>query len=460
MNFTKACWKITFWRIVDKYTLISGAAFAALFFLAACDKPTAFTLQTSLPASHFNVKDTILPLFLQTQYLDSLRSNNLSGDMAGSFNDPELGASDARLFFELRLQTLLISAPVSPVVDSAFLYMVYGDSSQQTGNFNDAQSWNFYPLQGNIDGSVAYYTNSTSLVPNTAVKIANYKGSFSKTDSTLKIPFNSAYALRMLTSGSVILGDDVSFLDTFPGVALIPDHSAINGKTGGIINFNLSDARSKLVIYYRSSGTSTEDTFILNAVDAYRVNTYSHNYSSKVTSIINKSGQTKVYLQDTGGLKSRVDLPDLSWMMNNGTTAINEAELVFPETTTGNGGYIREPSQLYLYPRAIDGTNESLNSDFNQGFIDGTYGDYGGTWRPSQRSYSFILTHHIQNVIDRFRKMPNYNKPGGLQYQGLNLFIPSDNPLTSNRIILQNTNSLNIKSGPYLRIIYTKIPEH
>ena len=470
MNFTKACSKITFLQIADK--ILFGAAFAALIFLSACDKPKDFNLKTTSPASHFNVKDTSLPLFLVTQRLDSLRSNNLSTDLAGCMNDALLGSTIAKLYFQVRMLNVLSAPPVAPTVDSSYIYMVYGDRTLITGNASIPQTWSIYPLQGDMDNSIPYYTNNTSLQPNTNIMAATYTGAFNagpyytSKDSVLRIPFSNSYAQRIMNSGTQVLGDNPTFQDSFKGFAVIPQLSAMNGAQGAIMHFDLTDIRSRIVIYYHD-GTGAHDTMTLIVGDAsVRVNTYTHNYANtQVAADSGKAGTANAYLQAMAGMKVRVNLPDLSWFMKDGTTAISEAELVFPESAAGNGGYT-EPTQLYLYPRASDGTNESLNNDFSQGFIDQTFGDYGGTWRGlpayTNNSYSFIMTRHIQNVIDRYRRQSNYNQPGGLHYQGMNLFIPADNQLSSGRMLLKNYDSkaTDVKTGPYLRLIYTKIPEH
>ncbi len=460
MNFTKACWKTTFWRIADN--IIKGAALAALIFLTACDKPKDFTLKTTSPAGHFNVKDTILPVFLETEILDSLRTNNLSADIAGSLYDPELGITDAQVFFNIQLQNLVLNVPVTPRVDSAFLYLTYADpaNTTQVGDLSVKQSWNFYPLQGVIDNSIPYYSNTTQIQPNKNILLANYTGSFRVGDSTLKIPFSKSYAARMLNSGQTALSDNITFQDSFPGIALIPDHTALNGNIGALINLNLSDLRTRVVVFY-TDGSGAKDTFTCNVSDAaMRIGAYKHIYDTKnVIPILNKINQSKAYLQALAGLKVKVTLPNLDSFMVNGTTSINQAELVFPEYATPIS-FFPEPTQLLLYPRSIDGTNETLNANYNQGFIDQTFPEYGGLWRPTEKSYAFVMTRHIQNVLDRYRITPNYNQPGGLRYEGMNLYIPSDNPLSGRRLILKPTNLKDPKSGPYMHLIYTKIPQH
>jgi hypothetical protein len=453
MNFIKACLKTASLQKAYKYK--GWAAVAALFFLAtACDKPKTFTLKSTPPATHFDLKDTILPVFLETERLDSLRSNNLSRDLIGSLQDPELGGTDANLYFQLRLQSLSPNFK-NAKLDGAVLSLAYSGITDYTGDPSTIQKWNIFPLADGLDNSIPYYTNAI-IKPDLANAAGNFTGKFSPKDSVLKININNGYASKILTASSSTLGDDPSFQSIFKGLAILPDHNALNGGTGAIVHFNLLDVRSKLSIYYHDS-TGKADTFNLIITDGdVRVNTYTHSYRNNVTSSLDKAGQDKAYLQALGGLKVKVSLPDSSMrkFMINGTTAINQAELVFPELSSPPASFI-EPITLYLYPRDASGGNENTNAEFNQSFIDQTFVEYGGGWRPGEKTYSFVLTRHIQNVLDRYRKNQAYRT-----YQGLNLFIPGDNPMSSGRIILNNFNSKNpVKNGPYLRLIYTKIAE-
>jgi hypothetical protein len=76
---------------------------------------------------------------------------------------------------------------------------------------------------------------------------------------------------------------------------------------------------------------------------------------------------------------------------------------------------------------------------------------YGGLLNNTKTSYSFVITLHIQNLLQQYILDPNYKE----KYT-LILIIPSDNPITAAPVIIKNLDAQG-KKVTKLKIWYSRV---
>jgi hypothetical protein len=172
-----------------------------------------------------------------------------------------------------------------------------------------------------------------------------------------------------------------------------------------------------------------------------RVNNISHDYSQ--TPFYDKLNtetveDSLIYVQATGGLKSRILIDELSSWRDSTNTAINKAELIFQIDTVASQIHKYQPPLQMLFT-IVDSTGvERLPIDyvFNPSF-------YGGGLR-SDYTYRFTITQHMQEIID-----------GNAKNYGFYL-TPARKNDQANRVVLKGSTS---KTGIKLVVTYSKYTE-
>jgi hypothetical protein len=447
MNFTRrSLSRVCLKKADNKIFLIF---FSILLLLSACDKQEDFDLKTTPPGESFDVSADTVELKLSTEPQEAIKSSNLSHDLAGQFHDPELGITKATLHAQFRLEQFDVKFGPAPKVDSAVLYLRYSGAADFTGKPSSVQTWKVYELQDKLENK-DYYSNSAILLQSTV--IGSFTGAFNPADSLLRINIDKAFANKILTLDAGFFKDNNSFLEQIKGLAIVPENASLAEGEGALIYFQLRDSKSRLSIYYNDS---SKFNLVVNS-ESVRVNTFSHDYTGKPaqTQLSNKDTATifdKVYLQAAGGLKVKVEIPGLADIAKNKDIALHQAKIIFPKYENDPSGYAAPPVAL-LYPRNEKGENDFTNKEFNQEFNDNLLPGYGGKWNNNEKNYSFIVTGHVQNLLARYKKDPNYSN----RDYGMNLFVPADNPLSVQRVILANRSTVG-GARPKLILIFTKL---
>ena len=393
---------------------------------------------------------------------DSVRTDEAANSLLGSFYDPEFGITTIDFASQFRL----ISFPdygVSPVADSILLYLyyrgIYGDTLTE-------QNFKVYELESALDIDKDYYhdVDLKSLTSGVPIGEADYIPKVSLDTAyadtlyqVLTIPLDISLAEKLLNADSTDMINNDAFLEYFKGLYI--ETETLTEEGGTILTLDAASTSifqgSALVMYYNNEeirGLSDGDSsitmpFIISEFSA-RVNRFTHDYSgTPFEDNLNEEGaqDSLIYIQATGGLKSRILIEDLiSWQDSVGI-AINKAELIFQiDTIPYEVQSILETSPFpldFMPPLQLLLTMVDENGrEFLP--IDYVFSPlfYGGYLRPDF-TYHFNMTQHLQEIID-----------GNAENYGFYL-TPANKNSEANRVIIKGSNST---TGIKLLITYSR----
>jgi hypothetical protein len=385
-------------------------------------------------------------LKMRTVTESPVRTDELSVNMLGSYQDPVFGKKTAAIYTHLRLSALNPNFGTAPVVDSVVLSLVYA------GFYGSLETQNFevYRVNEPFYKDSVYKSNHTldtlsqnlvvpgfeNITPNPTAKIV-----LANTTDTIKPQLR----LRLLNS----LGDDIinsgaalssneNFLNFFMGLCIKVKNPGQTPGTGAILYFNLTDVQSKLSIYYTDNATPNRFDLLINdncARYTYIENNY---YGTQVAQQINDSLSDYPfhYIQSGSGLNTEIQLPDLTQITNGQNIIVNKAELYLPVQYFTTDKYI-PPTRIFVF--GIDTANNSyvLLDQFTSDLT------YGGFYDNTKKAYVFNIGRHVQYLLK-----------GSLPNKGLRI-TAGQTGVSANRVILSSQSSPN-RDKPYLRIYYTK----
>lgn len=381
----------------------------SVFFFGACNDPGDVGMEL-LPSSDLIRVGSKVDKELIRAYTfidDSVRTDEASNSLLGSFNDPVFGNTTIDLAVQLRLASFPGFKPYS-VADSIkfffYYYTVYGDTST-------VQKLRFYELTESIDPDANYYGSYDLSQHASFVPLAEY--SFKprvELDTIYKdtlyqlvgVKLDNSLAQKLISADSLDMVNNEAFLNYFKGLYIQPERVS---QGGAIVTLDMIPTStfqgSALVLYYhnRVENPTKDDTlsraYYVTSFSA-RVNSFKHDYSQTAFyQNLNKETtvDSLIYVQSTGGLKSKIIIPGLENWRDSTNIAINKAELVFYADTTGSD--FRKyplPSQLLL-TYANDNGVELLPVDYS------FYAPYYGGYLQSDYTYRFNITQHLQTII-------------------------------------------------------------
>ena len=384
---------------------------------------------------NFTLADTFTVL-MKTILEDSLRSDEFTDDLLGFYQDNTVGKVKASVFAELRLPGNEVDFGTSPVFNSAILQINYSESERYFGDISDVQTFNVYEITQRIYQDSDYYAHDQ--IQYDMNPIGSFSNSFNPDDSGyINIPIDQAFAERIMNGTTEQLNNDEDFLEMVNGIAIIPEE---HSSKGAIISFQLEHENSLLRISYNDS---LHHDFLFDANSA-RISNFEHDYTGTPIEqqLQHAWNNDRVYIQPLDGVKLKVIFPYLKELVKDSSVALQKAEISF---------YVDETSP---YIDDLPGALLLLNSDKydnNIGIDDRLDYSYGGTLSDDETEYRFVITKHMQNLLLEYRKNQNYKED-----YGLNLIVPSDNPIIANPLILLNKHS-NGSQAVTLRLYFTKL---
>jgi hypothetical protein len=194
----------------------------------------------------------------------------------------------------------------------------------------------------------------------------------------------------------------------FNGLYLIAD-PIVSG--GALAMFNLPVNMSRMTIYYSNNEQdSLRYEYFITTAEA-RFNTFDHfdyadadpQFVSQVITGDTLLGEQQLYLQGTGGVKTRIKFPDLNYLEqeSGAKVVINEAKLIITGLSYDTTTYFA-PVKLALV-RVNDDETYSLLADQ----LDGdTY--FGGDYVSGSNGYQFRLTRYVQEMVKGRETFENY----------------------------------------------------
>lgn len=421
----------------------------ALIALTGCNEQSGLGLEILPKDDIITVKNVVVKEEISafTFLDDSVRTDESSRSLLGELNDPVFGQSVINYAAQFRLQSFP-EFGVNAVSDSVKLIIRY---RQVYGDTVTPQVFRVYEMESPLDVDQEYYqgidlksmaydqmlgeTTHTPAIMMDSTETQIFQQIFS-------IQLDNSLGDKIVNADSTDLSNNDNFLELFKGLyveteALDPDGGAIIG-LDEISNSNYLG--SGMVIYYHNDEVGPDSLFLPILITEFsaRVNQMIHDYSGTAFEENMDSEEVEdslIYVQATGGLKSRILIDNLDSWKDSVNTAINKAELIFQvDTLASDIANFAPPSQLLFTIVDEDGV-EFLPIDyvFNPNY-------YGGGLEEDY-TYRFNITQHLQEIIE-----------GSVDNYGFYL-TPANKNNEANRVVLKGSQSA---VGIKLVITYSK----
>jgi len=392
---------------------------------------------------------------------DSIWVNRPTYNLLGSFNDPVFGRTDASFAAQFRL-TYNPNYGANAVLDSIFLIMtykkIYGDTLNRDQTFS-TQTLKVYELEGDLSYESKYRSsyNIKERLANTMKLVGTYGftpkfvADSLKTDTTeqvIKMSLDTTLGNRLLRIDPAKMKNNDEFLKVFKGLYI---SATPISQIGTLVSINASKSTSTLgieptiLLYYHDSKSDTIHDFSYYVTpNSANVSSYFHDYTSagfKPSLDSPTISDTLIYIQPTGGIKSKISIPSLSAWKDSGNYLINSAILTFHvDTTTSKYKKYSIPDKLYLIlPKKDADGNDVFPADK---VISSSY--YGGFYDATTDTYSFNVTQHLQQLVN-----------GAIPVNSKEFYlVHSDRNNTAQRVVLKGYGSK--KAAPKLNVTYTR----
>jgi hypothetical protein len=380
-----------------------------LICLSSCKKePTTLGLSILPSTDTLMVKeiDTVT-IVAHSLLQDSIRTDKTKTNILGSIVDPVFGKTTASFCTQVRLSSEDVNFGINPVLDSLVLMLRY---SSIYGNPEASQNIRVYELNETLSVDSTYYSNHKIQYYNTLLADLTFRPDLKDSISIfgkkvlphLRINLSRQtdyFGNKILYAPNDVLQINKKFVEFINGLYI---QASPANSDGSLISFNMSNALTKMVIYFHNEDStgkirdSLNYDFVINDLCA-RLNTFDHyQYADAIPEFKNQvlnhdtaEGRNLLFLQGLAGVKIKLRLPYIKNFSSN--LAINNASLVLKNFETDTT--LAPPAQLILVQEDSVGKLHSL--------IDQGEGSayYGGTYNASNRSYSFRLTRYIQEII-------------------------------------------------------------
>ena len=399
---------------------------AFLFVAVGCNKPDEIGKEV-LPEDDLINSTFTDTTTIETSTLleDSLRADELTYELLGSYNDPLFGVTDASFYTQILLgATPNFGADTALSADSVVLIFKY---SGFYGDTTLPQTVHVYPVTESIYYDSTYYSDRV-IGYDASTDLANgYQISPRiKTSSTIRIPLSTTLA------DSLVHHAGVSSLIA-KGVYIKVDPATGTGN-GAIMYLDPLDAASAMTLYYKLD--TLPKTYNFSFRSAARINHFEHDAASTAFMQVGQpaNADTVNYLQSMAGLKVKVNFPYLKNFLDSGNIAINKAELVI--TAAELPALYPVPSKVFFSAYDADGKLKFVPD----------YGEtvFGGDYYIPGHSYVFSITRQLQQVLDG--KVSDYG-------YSINVLGAS---VQANRLVI-GSGKTGSSSKMKLRLYYTRI---
>lgn len=382
------------------------------------------------PIDNVNTFDSTFDVLSSTSFLTDTTKLLFSDNVAlGALNDPDFGRTEADVYFNLSSSSYgsypfiinrnYANNPDSLKIDSVVLTLAYtgnyGDSNSfqtvkvfeiaQTSGFNDTTLYKFdnnlqpdFQTTGSELGSKTFYIKDL----NDSIPFIRKKDT-SKTANLLHINLDPQLGRRIAGFDTVAgssnsgLRNDSIFKTLFRGLAIKSNQAVDNG---GLAYFNLTDANTRMTIYFRAIKNGVPDT---SSVSFYHATNGQANLIDRhpsgpyLANATNGSGSdAEIYLQSSPGSYAGLKIPGLD---NLGNKVVHRAELIVTRIPSILDNIFTPPGRLILDRK--DSIANLLQNDLVPS-IDGnlSFSTFGGVLL-GDNTYRFNITRHVQGILTR-----------------------------------------------------------
>jgi len=362
-------------------------------------------------SDYIDVHHTDTAAIVCHSYFDSIATSNATYALLGAMKDPVFGATEAGFYTQFRPSVAGQSFGNNPVMDSLVLQLCvsgyYGDTMAM-------QTAHAFVLTDSLMTDSTYYSYSWVAFDNTDVANGyqfsprprtkvNVIGTDTIAHAIVRIPLSQDLGNYLMTLDTTAYSRPDLFKQHFKGLFVTCDPVSTNG---AITSFTLTNNTYTLLqLYYHDAATPDKPmryNFFVTSSDVY-FNHFEHDYSQGSPEFVNQMignqhelGQSAVYLQTMGGVRTWLKFPNLShWTdsLDGCHLVVNEAKLVLPASSVLTDSIFKAPSNFILLGFNADSTTYLLPD-----YYEGT-GYFGGTFNTSNQSVTFRITEYIQSVI-------------------------------------------------------------
>lgn len=423
----------------DRIKAVASILLAFVLFLGSCKKDGE-TIGSDFVGSGFNVitVDTF-DLITYSSKQDTSPTRELTYYMLGDMNDPLFGTSKANIITQYNLPVLQFNFDNHPI-DSIVLQMQYTGTTAIYGNQSTPQTLKVYEITEDLSESIdtPYYSNRNYSY-NTA-EIGEWNGTFNLNDSVkvklgsntityaphlrIKLDKNNFINKMAAAPGQGLFNTQEAFKAAFKGLYIVGSTSGLAPGQGSLAYFNFNAATSSasmLVVYYADS---LKAEFPIKTTTNAKANQFKTSTGVPLQARNGGTHRNACFVQPLDGIKTRILMPSLLNILQQGRIAVVGAQLVLnvKDTTTSTG--FGEPSRLALLGCDSTGSNAFLSDLVESAEY------YGGIFDATNKQYRFNLIRHLQDIIT------TYHNTGVNKNYGLNLIVPSDAPVAANRLVL------------------------
>jgi hypothetical protein len=448
----------------------------SLFILNSCKNPSGVGLGLDPSAQISGAFIDTSTIVVNTVPEVPVATSGLAKTPLSYFKDPVLGTTVSNIAVALNLpgSTAYTLPTGTIVIDSAVLVLkyakgFYGDSLTSKYKVNvyqltqrltsqtyyNTMNWDSIADKTNLLGTRSFFAR-----PNDSIKIYNIitgaPDTLIKVPAQLRVPISKDFINKILfNASSNQLSSNTIFNNNVKGLYITLDQNGTTG-AGGNIMLSLSDS---LNVYYRAINGSTIDTASASLELGTHAAQIIHTPSAAVSAELhNATGGSRdvIYLQGLAGLRAKISFPYLKNILTTvgSNIVINRAELVI---TPVPGSTIPFPAQpkLTMYRYDIANQPVELQDATSSDPRSGGVGTFGGYYSPVTKSYHFIVSAYIQDLMNgRTVDYGAYIAP--VDSTNTTSVDIATTPQTAGRTIAVGTD----KNSPYrikLNIIYTKI---
>lgn len=385
---------------------LAGIIAALLSIFASCDNENSSIGLGLTDQVGTDFTDTV-SVTAYSMLEDTISTMNMSANLIGNIHDPVFGDCTATTYAQFDLTGASVNFGESPVVDSVVLTLqlasYYGDTNSHVGirvyrltdqmwfdNYNSLSTVPYDPTPLNY--SLTGYT----IAPTTDVVVDTGNCS-----PHIRIRLSQAFGQYLLNHQSEMTSNS-SFKNFFKGLRI----SAVShtGSTGYMLLTSMTSSLSGITLYYHNSTSPTTKYVFPCNNECKRFTNFAHNYSASsdadfIHSVLEDNhdgGTQKIYVQATGGVKTKITFPHLkdAFKSIDNRVVINRAELVIKDISPDEA-YLIHPGSLTLQGIKADGSLAYLPDDSYLTSTD----HFGGQYDPVKHEYRFRITQYVQNII-------------------------------------------------------------
>ena len=418
--------------------------FLAISFLAcfsfACKNPDEIGADVIPAGSQLNLilSDTST-VVSQTALEDSVRGDELSLSLLGSYNDPVFGNSTASVY----AQVYLSGTPDFGTVTQSDSFVLSLSYSGYYGDTLSSQIVNVYRLSDDMYLDSSYYTFKTFAdngIPIGSMTYQPHPNQNVVVDTTaespqLRIRLDQTLADQLMAlNGHAEFSTNDLWIAYFKGLRIQATRLGLPD-TGSISYFNFYN--SKLTMYYHDT-SNTIKTYNFSLSGA-RVNHFDHDYTGTAVGMQltdPTSGDSINYLQAMCGVKTKITFPYFKNYLDSGKIVINRSEVKI-RIQSGSGSSFAPALNVFLL--AID----SLGHVYFPADYYESGSAYGGTVGSDGVTYTFNIARQLQRVLNGTVKDYGY------------YLVTSGSSVEANRTIIGSG-----KNATYpirLQLYYTKL---